>query len=248
MSQLDLAVAADVSARHVSFLETGRAKPSRDMVLRLGTTLDIPLRDQNELLHAAGFSAEFAESATEEALPSAVEYAITRMLAHAEPFPMTVLDRAYNVLRTNEGGTRVLTAFVAEPSRVPARLNAYHLLFDPCLCRPFIDDWERIARGMVARLHREVLTSGGDASLTAVLQSLFEFPGVDESWRQPDFSQPNDPVLTLRLKRDDLCISFLTTITEFSAPGNVTVQELRLESYLPMDDASERACRRLAAR
>ncbi len=246
MSQLDLAVAADVSSRHVSFLETARAKPSREMVLRLGATMDVPLRDQNEMLRAAGFDAEFAEPSVDGELPGPIAQAIDRMLAHHEPFPLTVLDRAYNVLRTNTAAMRIVGHFIAEPARLPARPNAFHLLFDPRLCRPFILDWERIARAMVARLHREVLASAGDAALAGLLHSLFEYPGVTEAWRQPDFSLPSEPVAAFRLKRDALEMAFLTTITGFSAPGNVTLEELRFESYLPLDDATERACRRLA--
>ena len=247
LSQLDLAVAADVSSRHVSFLETARAKPSREMVLRLGATLDVPLRDQNEMLRAGGFAAEFAEPSVDGELPATITHAIDRMLALSEPFPLTVLDRAYNVLRTNVGAMRILGHFVASPAEMPARMNAFHLLFDPRLCRPFIVEWDRIAHAMVARLHREVLARAGDAELTGLLHSLFEYPGVSESWRQPDFSTPSEPLATFRLKRGDLELSFLTTITGFSAPGNVTLEELRFETYLPLDEPTERACRRLAA-
>jgi transcriptional regulator with XRE-family HTH domain len=247
MSQLDLAVAADVSSRHVSFLETARAKPSREMVLRLAATLDVPLRDQNEMLRAGGFAAEFAEPSALGELPTSISHAIERMATLSEPFPFTVLDRAYNVLRTNVAAMRVLGPFMASPAEMPARLNVFHLLFDPRQCRSFVVDWEHVARAMVARLHREVLARSGDAELTALLHSLFEYPGVSESWRQPDFSAPSEPVATFRLKRGDLELGFLSTITAFNAPGNVTLEELRFETYLPLDEPTERACRRLAA-
>src|SRR5437899_2869377 len=108
LSQLDLAVAGDVSSRHVSFLETGRAQPSREMVLRLGATLNVPLRDQNDMLRAAGFDEAFTEPPLDGGLSPGIARAIDRMLAQHEPYPMTVLDRRYNVLRTNEGATRLL--------------------------------------------------------------------------------------------------------------------------------------------
>src|SRR5216684_3786239 len=174
LSQLDLALAADVSSRHVSFLETGRAQPSREMVLRLATTLSVPLREQNDLLRAAGFPDAFAEPGLEGGQPPGVAQAIDRMLAQQEPFPMTVLDRHYSVLRTNGGGTRLLA-------------------------RPFVVDWERVAHAFVSRLHRETLAKPADAGLAALLRSLFEYPDVPEAWRQPDFSTPSDPTLTLRL-------------------------------------------------
>jgi transcriptional regulator with XRE-family HTH domain len=242
MSQLDLALAADVSPRHLSFLETGRAKPGRDMVLRLGATLSMPLRDQNEMLRAAGFPPAFGEPSAADDLPPPIARAIDRIVAAHEPFPILLLDRHYDVLRTSLGAARVLGHFMAEPTAMPARLNALAALFDPRLARPFVVDWERIAHALIARLYREALARPSDTGLGDLLRSLFEYPGVPESWRQPDFSAPNDPVLTLRLRKERLELAFLTTITAFNAPGNVTLEELRIESYFPLDEVSERAC------
>jgi len=245
MSQLDLAVAADVSSRHVSFLETGRAQPSREMVLRLGATLDVPMRDQNELLRAAAFPAEFAEPEATE-LPPAIERALARMFAVHDPYPITLLDARYDVLRVNDGGARLLARFVRDPSAMPARLNVFRLLFDPRLARSFLVEWERVAHALVARLHRETLVKATDADLQSLLRSLFEYPDVPEEWRRPDFSVPSEPTLSFRLRRDDLELHFLTTLTAFSAPQNVTLEELRVESYFPVDEATERACAALA--
>ncbi len=246
-SQLDLSLAAEVSTRHLSFLETGRAAPSRDMVLRLGATLNVPLRDQNELLRAAGFPPEFAEPSIDGGLPPSVAGAIERMLAQHEPFPLTVLNRHYDVLRTNQAATRVLGRFVADPSALPARFNVFALLFDPRFARPFLVDWERVAHGLVARLHRDTLMRPNDRALVALMRSLFEYPDVPESWRQPDFSKASDPVLTFRLKRDDLELAFLTTLTVFNAPHDVTLEELSIESYFPLDEATARACEHFRA-
>lgn len=246
LSQLDLALAADVSARHVSFLETGRAQPSREMVLRLGATLNVPLRDQNTLLRAAGFREEFAEPSVADGLPPSISQAIERMLAQHEPLPMAVLNRRYDVLRLNHGGMRLLTRFVAEPNALESRPNFLAALFDPRLARPFVVEWERVARLLLARLHREVLSLADDGDLAALLRSLFEYPGVPPEWRQPDFSAPSDPTLTLRLRRDDLDLAFLTTVTVFNAPQNITLEELRIESYFPLDEATARTCERMS--
>jgi transcriptional regulator with XRE-family HTH domain len=129
MSQLDLSSAADVSCRHISFLETGRAQPSRDMVLRLGAALGLGLRDANALLHAARLPRAFAESRVEDPWPPVIERVITRMLAQQEPYPMVVLVARYDLLRANRGATQVLMRFVHDPSALPDRLNALHLLF-----------------------------------------------------------------------------------------------------------------------
>jgi transcriptional regulator with XRE-family HTH domain len=247
LSQLDLALAADVSPRHLSFLETGRAQPSREMVLRLGATLGVPLRDQNAMLRAAGFGDEFPEPSLEGGLPSGITQAIGRMLRQHEPFPMTVLDRRYYLLQSNEGAARLFARFVADPTALPARPNVFTALFDPRLARPFIVDWPQVARTSVSRLHREVLARSTDAELSALLRSLFEYPDVPQSWRQPDFSTPSDPTLTLRLRRDDLELGFLTTLTVFNAPQNITLEELCIESYFPLDEATAQACARLAS-
>jgi transcriptional regulator with XRE-family HTH domain len=246
LSQLDLALATGVSARHISFLETGRSEPSSDMVLRLAATLDVPMRDQNALLRAAGLPPAFAEPdvGLNQLAPS-IARAIERMFAVHDPYPITLLDRRYDVLRVNDAGMRLLMRFIAEPGALPAQLNIFAVMFDPRLVRPFIVDWEPVAHAVVARLHRETLAEPSNRPLAALLQSLFEYPGVPEEWRQPDLADPSGATLTLRLRRDDLETAFFTTMTSFSAPQNVTVEELRIESYFPLDEATERVCARI---
>ena len=242
LSQLDLALSANVSARHVSFLETGRAQPSREMILRLAAALGIPLRDQNALLQAAGFEDAFDDPGLHASSAGPIQLAIERMLEQQEPFPMTVLDRRYDVVRTNRGADRLFARLVADPSAVRAPLNIFHALFDPRLARPFILDWERVARSLLSRLHRESLEKPSDGDLAALVRSLFEYPGVPQDWQTPDLSLPSEPCLTFRIKRDALELAFLTTVTVFNAPQNVTLEELKLESYFPLDDATRKAC------
>jgi transcriptional regulator with XRE-family HTH domain len=245
MSQLDLALAADVSARHVSFLETGRSQPSREMILRLGAALGIPLREQNALLRAAGLEPEFSEPGFADEVSPAIDQAISRMLARHEPFPMVVLDRGYRVLRRNEAARRVIARIVAEPSAVESPPNLLRLLFDPRLARTAILDWERTARALIGRLHRESLARPGDAELAALLRSLFEYPDVPATLRQPDLSAPSEPTIPIRIRIGDHRLAFLSTVTAFSAPQNVTLDELRLESYFPLDEATLAVCERL---
>jgi transcriptional regulator with XRE-family HTH domain len=246
LSQLDLALAADVSPRHVSFLETGRAHPSREMILRLATALGVPLRDQNALLTAANFPPAFEEPGLAEGLPPALRLALDRMMAQQEPYPLAVMNRRYDILETNRAGALLLGRFVAEPAAAAPPMNVFRALFDRRLARPFVADWERVARLMLARLHREVLERPGDGELAALLRGLFEYPGVPEGWQEPDLSLPSEPCLCIRLERDDLALAFVTTVTVFSAPQNVTLDELRIESYFPLDDTTRRACERLA--
>lgn len=245
LSQLDLALAADVSARHVSFLENGRAQPSREMVLRLASTLDVPLREQNSMLVEAGFSSEFPEPSLHSGLSPAIEAALGRMLEQQEPFPLVVMDRCYNALRTNRAALRVLNRFVLNPARMGEAPNVLRMVFDPELARPFVVDWERVARTLLSRAHREALAHPGDGDLGTLVRSLFEYPDVPESFRQPDFSSPSEPTLAFRVRRGALELAFLTTVTVFNAPQNVTLDELRIESYFPLDEATARACERL---
>ena len=246
MSQLDLALAAEVSSRHVSFLETGRSRPSQEMILRLGSTLDVPLREQNAMLRAAGLEEAFPDPGPETPFPPAIERAIERMMAQHEPFPLVVFDRKYDIVRLNGGAARLLPLFVADSGALEPPVNAMLLLFDPRGARPFVEDWPQAARSMLARLHREVLASGGDAELGALLHRILELPDVPASWKQPDFTIPSEPTLPVRLRREKTRVAFLTTVTTFSAPQNVALEELHLESWFPLDDETAEACVRMA--
>ena len=243
LSQLDLALAAEVSARHVSFLETGRARPSREMILGLPATLELPLREQNALLVAAGFSEAFPELKPTDGLPPMIERVLARMFAQQEPYPMVVLDRHYDVLRSNQGAAALLRHFIQEPPQ--ERLNIMKLLFDPRLARAFIVDWERVARLLLSRLQRETLIRPSGA-MSALLATLLAYPEVPTSFRRLDATVPNEPAIVFRMKRDDTEVAFLTTVTVFDAPAHMTLSELRVESYFPLDDQTAAFCEKLA--
>jgi transcriptional regulator with XRE-family HTH domain len=247
MSQLDLALAANVSARHVSFLESGRASPSEDMVLRLMGALGVPLRDQNEVLRAASLAPRFAEPSLDAVAPS-IDFALSRMLAHQEPFPMVVMNLAYDVLRTNGAAQRDFSHFVRDPARLSAPLNLYALVFDPQLARPFIQNWPQVGRHMMARLHREALGRPNDGRLWALLDTVLAYPDVPQAWRQPDFSGSGEPTFSLALERGPLVMRFFMVVTAFSAPQQITLEELRIESYFPGDAATQLACEHMAAK
>lgn len=246
MSQLDLALAAGVSARHVSFLESGRASPSEDMVLRLMCTLNVPLRDQNEVLRAASFLGKFLEPDM-DAIDPAIEMAITRMLRQQEPYPLVVMNTGYDILRTNEAAKAIFSHFVADPACLSMPVNLYALVFDPQLARPFIRNWQQVGQHMMARLHRETLSHPSDERLRELLARVLAYAEVPLAWRQPDFSNLSAPTLSLVLERDALTLRFFTVVTVFSAPQQITLDELRVESYFPMDDATRLACEAQAA-
>lgn len=237
MSQLDLALHAGVSARHVSFLETSRASPTEAMVRRLFGALDVPLRDVDEALVAAGIASRRDEPAEHDG----VELAIRRMLDAQEPYPCLVVSIGADVLRANDAATDLFSGFVAEPSRLGAALNMFDLVFDPALQRPFIVNWEQVARQMLIRAQREALSRGSDA-LRGHIERALGYPGVPQAWRHPDFAVAVDPVFTIRLARGAASIAFINTITAFSAPQCASLEELRIESCFPLDDQTRAYC------
>jgi len=246
LSQLDLAMHAGVSARHLSFLESGRARPSEEMTLLLCEALDVPLRGRNEALRAAGFEPRFAEPALAE-IPAAIDDAMTRLMQTHEPYPLTVVSPEANVLRSNRAASTLFPLFVAEPAALEAPLNMFSLVFDPRLMRPFIVNWAQVARQMLARLHRESLQRGGDERLVALTKRVLAYPDVPPQWRAPDFAEVVEPVFSVRLQRGDVALGFFTTITTFSTPSTVTLEELRIESSFPLDEATRRFCETHAA-
>lgn len=246
LSQLDLALSADVSARHVSFLETGRSNPSVEMVLLLATTLGVPLRQVNAMLRAAGHDAMYDE--TEHVLPPAVLDALSLMKQHHEPFPLLVVDRTYRLLDLNHGAAAVLGAVLGPVGPVDtAELNMARLTFDPAGAQPYVANFDEIGRELLWRIQREVLADPDSGELQGLLDDLLEMPTVAPDWRRVDLSTPSDPALVIHLRRDDLELRFLTMVTAFQAPQNVAVEHLRIETWFPSDEATAAACRTLSA-
>ena len=234
MSQLDLGLTADVSARHISFLETGRSRPSVEMVSLLAEVLDVPLRSRNELLRAAGFEAHYAEPSLDELLEGPLGGAVQTMFDHHEPFPLMIFNRWYQVVRANEGGRRLLALAGADASQ---QVDLLAILFDENL-RPMLKNWDDVASQMLRSVQRDVLKHPDDAELARLLERLLESPGVPEAWRTPDLSKPSDPIVSMEIDLGDVQLRLLATLTVFHSPNNVTLDELHIESYLPLDDAT----------
>jgi transcriptional regulator with XRE-family HTH domain len=245
LSQLDLSLTAEVSSRHISFLETGRAQPSREMVLILGGSLDLPLRDQNVLLRAAGFSDHFAEPSWKEGLDPVIERTLSRMLDKHEPYPMVVLSHGYDIVRTNQAAARLMLWLIDDLRAMTTPPNLLRALFDPRLGRPYVLEWERIARSLLTRVQREVISRPSDAALSSLLHELLAYPDVPASFRQPDLTVASEPTLSIRVRKNGRELAFLTTVTQFDAPQNITLQELKIESYFPLDDETAAACEKL---
>ncbi len=239
LSQLDLALTADVSARHISFLETGRARPSAEMVLRLATTLSVPLRQINAMLRAAGHEAMYDESA--DNLPPEVVGALSLLKDHHEPFPLIVIDRSYRLLDLNRSAAALFAVIVGGDVSAIG-LNLARLTFDPDGAQPHLANFDEVGRQLLWRIQREALADSDDGEMHQLLDDLLAMPTVDGDWRRVDLSVPSDPVLVLHLRYDNLDLRFLTMITAFQAPQNVAVEHLRIETWFPYDEATAAAC------
>ena len=244
MSQLALATAAKTSTRHLSFVETGRAQPSREMVLRLSDALEIPLRERNTLLGAAGFAAIYRESGLDAPAMSALARMIDFTLERFEPFPAFLTDRCFRVLRSNRAALRALGSFAsAAPVWREQPANLLWLTLHPDALRPYIVNFAEVAAAMLARLERVVATASDDQELAALERELRALPGLPDSAATPPTI---DPVLPLHLKRGELELRLFTMLSRVGAAQDVTAAELHIETLMPADAASEAALRALA--
>jgi transcriptional regulator with XRE-family HTH domain len=240
-----LAGEAEVSPRHVSYIESGRARPSRELILRLAEALQIPLRDRNTLLLAAGYAARYGETDLSQPEMAEARAALTFILNQQEPYPAIVLDRRWNILMSNSATSRFLRLF---PEIAAAgALNGPRLIFHPQGLRPFVQDWEEVAARIIQRLHREVAANPGDSATGALLEELLGYPDVPGRWRTPDLGSPSLPLLSICYTRDGRFFRFFSTYTTFGTPQDVTLQELRIESFFPADEPTRSALHQLAA-
>jgi transcriptional regulator with XRE-family HTH domain len=243
-SQLDLAITSQVSQRHISFLESGRAKPSREMVLQLATILEIPLRQQNLMLTAAGFAPIHTETDLSAPEMTSIRKALDFMLRQQEPYPAIVVDRYWNLLLTNNAATRLLTAFI-DPDQLQTRfyldgkINLMRVMFHPQGLRPYIANWEDFANDLLQRLHREALAEGESEQSTALFNELMSYPGVSEIWHTSNRAAQNTLLLTIHLKRNAFELQFFSTIATLGTPYDITLQELRIECLFPADETTE---------
>ena len=240
MSQLGLALEAEISTRHLSFLETGRAQPSRDMVLLLSQVLEVPLRGRNELLTAAGYAPIYRETALDAPEMAQVRRALQFMLRQQEPYPAMVLDRYWNVLMTNGAMDRVLGVLLGpEAAEVGGPPNAMRLTFHPRGLRPAIVNWQPTAAALIQWLHRDLLRTG-DAETRRLLDELLSYPDVPRQWRTLDLDASTAPFLAIEFRRGNARLSFFTILASLGTPYDITLHELRIECFFPADEATER--------
>lgn len=235
LSQLDLAIEADVSSRHVSFIETGRSVPSRAMVLRLAEALDVPLREQNQLLMAAGLAPVYAERSLTDPDMAPVREGMEQVLAAYEPYPCLAVDRGWNIVATNAGAGVLLHGIDAHLLESP---NALRISLHPRGLAPRIRNLAQWRHHVVGRLRREVAVSGSD-ELAALLAEVEAYPvGFDGS------TDLGGVVVPLELDGPDGgVLRFLSTVTTFGTALDLTAAELSIEAFLPADTTTAAALR-----
>ncbi|MGZ4714566.1 MAG: MmyB family transcriptional regulator [Acidimicrobiia bacterium] len=241
-SQMDLAHEVGVSPRHLSFVETGRSKPSPELVLALADHLDVPLRARNTLLLAAGYAPRYSELDLDAEPMGPVRAALTRMLDAHDPYPGVVIDRQWNVVVANAAARRLLEDL--PPHVLEPRVNVFRVCLHPDgLAAHTLNfaDWAEYLLGQVRR--SVVLTA--DAGLAALERELLTYPGLAEGARRTDVGAWSEPPLLvpLRLAAGRRELSLFTTLTTFGAPRDVTLDELAVELFFPADDATDAALR-----
>lgn len=247
LSQLDLALSANISQRHLSYLETGRSSPSREMVIRLCEAMDIPLRERNFLLKSAGFTAIYTEYGFDDPSMSPVLEALQRMMNHHNPFPAVVVDRFWNVKMQNSA----TSALFSRLSHIPCigqliaqteELNLASLTLHPQGLKPFISNWEEAAPQFIRRLISESNASGDPLVKQKIseLLSLIEWQdGVEQSLENLV------PVIPLKLSLGEWQLSMFSVISTFGTPQDITTDELRVETFYPSDKQTEEIFRTL---
>lgn len=248
LSQLDLALAVRTTQRHLSFIESGRAAPSREMILRISGTVDMPLRQQNALLLAAGFAPIWDEGNLSSPDLAMVSTALDYMLGHHDPYPAFVVDRQWNLLRANQGAIR-LTEFLLGPS--PAEpvepVNLAVALMSSEGLRPFISNWEEVAHYFLRGVQADAQVDGSSETL-ALLNRLLALPDVAALTEATAPAGTQAPVLPMLFRQGDTLLSMFTTIATLGTPRDVTLQEIRIECFFPMDDATARFFLRVESR
>lgn len=239
-SQLELALNCGLSQRHLSFLESGRSRPSRGMVLHLASALDVPLGQQNAMLLRAGFAPVYQDRGLEAADMKPVDLALDHALRQQEPYPALVIDQAHYTLRANRA-CGALVAFLRGGTKAPesqAPMNGIEILLNPEGFRSFLENWEEVAVWSIRRLRAEAMLEVGGTLASDMLKKMLLLPGVAEIAQASNADRELPPTLVLRFRKGDIRLALFTMIATIGTPLDVSLQNLRLELFFPADDAT----------
>lgn len=248
LSQLELALQAEVSQRHLSFLESGRAQPSREMILQIAQTLDLPLREQNRLLLSAGFAGVYPQRSLASVDMQPVNRALDLLLRHHEPFPAMILDRAWNLIRANDAMLR-MQSLIGDPAQMwqavcpDGKPNILKLTLHPLGLRPHIRNFEDVGAPLLARTAREAMEH---PEVSAVLEEVLRYPDLPRKFRNLPLNSAPLPVIAAHFEVRGQSLKLFTMLSTFGTPQDVTTDELRVEHMFPADEATEAMLRALA--
>jgi transcriptional regulator with XRE-family HTH domain len=232
-SQLELAGRAGISQRHLGFLELERASPSREMVSRLASALDVPLRQHNVLLLAAGFAPIWLETNLAAPELAQVRDALDLMLGQQEPFPAVAVDRHWNLLMANRGAVR-LVEFLVGPLAPDVPVNLADALVAPDVLRPHLLNWPDVVRYFIRSVEAEA-AADATGETSDLLERLLRYEGVRSTLKPQGAPTTNGPVLPMHFRKGSVTLKLITTIATLGTPQDITLQELRIESFFPMD-------------
>jgi transcriptional regulator with XRE-family HTH domain len=233
LSQFALAQRANISQRHLSFLELGRARPSRDMVEQITNALEIPFRQHNALLVAAGFAPEWRETDLGAPELAAVNSALDYVMAQQEPYPSVVVDRHWNLLRANKGAGR-LVEFLVGPLAPDTKVNLASALVAPDILKPYLANWQEVVRYFIHSVEADAAADGTEET-AALLAQLRGYDGVGEAMAKAPLAA-SAPVLPMHFRKGETSLKLFTTIATLGTPQDITLQELRIESFFPIDN------------
>lgn len=251
ISQLALSTESGISQRHISFLETGRSRPSRAMVLALADSLNVPLREQNALLQSAGFKPAYADGPLQGAGIDLFKAALEATLNHHEPYPAMVLDGRWNLVMANQGALNFFRQFVdifaaLEAIGSPSEFQVVRLCLRDEGLKPFIDNWDELVFSFLARARRALLVNPRDHLLPVIIREISGHPDAPSAWRQPDWTSAPDPAQIMIMRNGAGTWRLFTMLAHFGSATNVTLEEMSVETFYPADEATRKHLQSLA--
>jgi len=242
-SQLRLASESGISQRHISFLESGRSQASREMILKLGIVLDIPLRERNVMLLAAGYAPAYRERSLSDPELASVKQALDFMLAQQAPYPALVVDRLWNLVMANAPAAIMMRWLLDMPDGAAAPregVNVLKLMLDPNGVRRHLQNWEDVCADLLHWIQREAMSDGLGSEAASLLGELAALPGISAATRLANLDARALPFLPMQIRKDGVALNLFTSIATMGTPHDVTVHELRIESFFPADEATAR--------
>jgi transcriptional regulator with XRE-family HTH domain len=243
-SQLDLALASDVSQRHISFLESGRANPSQEMILQLANVLDIPLREQNVMLTTAGFAPIYSERDLSSPEFEPIRKALDFILLSQTRSPMLIMDRYWNLIQSNRVSQRLINWLINSEDLqhhfyIDGKINLMRLMLHPQGLKPFVTNWQETASHLVKRVYREAISNDKSQHPMQLYQELMTYPDVPQLWKLSNSHTWQMPLLTVNFLKDGLNLNFFTAIATLGTPQDIMLQELRIETLFPADEITQ---------